>query len=254
MKQTNGRYEVDYDDFERKITENDVKLFLLCSPHNPVGRVWTREELERMGDICLAHGVFVVADEIHADFVYGENRHTVFSTVRPEFEANCAVCTAPTKTFNLAGLHNANTYIADAAVRRKFSAELDKQGYSQSNVMGIVACRAAYRYGEEWLRELLAYLSGNVAFVRDFLNENLPQVKMTEPQGTYLLWLDFRSYGLSDGELKRRMQSEAKVWLDDGYIFGAGGSGFQRVNIACPRAVLNEALLRIHKVFGDRAV
>lgn len=248
----NGTYGVDFEDFERKIEEYNVKMFILCSPHNPVGRVWTKEELERMGDICLAHGVFVVADEVHADFVYEGNRHTVFANIKREFERNCAVCTAPTKTFNLAGLHIANTYLADDNVRAKFAEELERQGYSQSNVMGIVACRAAYRYGEQWMNELIGYLSENVAFVRGFLKERLPQVTLTEPQGTYLIWLDFRRYGLSDGELTRLIQQKANVWLDDGYIFGAGGSGFQRINIACPRSVLREALSRIADVFGGR--
>lgn len=244
LKLENGRYVVDYEDFERKITENQVKLFLLCSPHNPVGRVWTREELERMGDICIRHGVFVVADEIHADFTYGKT-HTVFASLRPSYARNCVVCTAPSKTFNLAGLHNANLYIEDDIIRRKVLKEFDAQGYSQSNIMGIVACEAAYRYGEDWLEELLEYLSGNITFVREFLGRNLPQIKLIEPEGTYLLWLDCRGLGLSDYELKMLIRNKAKLWLDDGTIFGRGGSGFERVNIACPRAVLREALQKL---------
>lgn len=255
LKYENGSYSVDYEDFERKIVENDVKAFILCSPHNPVGRVWTREELERVGDICLRHGVFVIADEIHADFVYGENRHTPFPTVKPEYEAHCAVCTSPSKTFNLAGLHNANIYIANDEIRARYCAELDRQGYSQSNIMGIVACQAAYRYGGKWLDELLRYLSENIAFVRQLLHDRLPQVSLIEPQGTYLLWLDFRRLGLSDRQLKELIEKQANVWLDGGYIFGKGGSGFQRINAACPRSVLKEALTRIenavHKHFNQ---
>lgn len=245
LKYETGRYVVDFDDFERRITENNVRLFILCSPHNPVGRVWSKEELQQMGEICLRHGVFVIADEIHADFVYGENRHTVFSTVKPEFAQNCAVCTAPTKTFNLAGLHNANIYIENDAVRSKFLSELEAQGYSQSNVMGIVAAQAAYRYGADWLDQLLSYLEENISYVRHYLRENLPQIDLIEPQGTYLLWLDCRKLGLTDLQLKRLVQNDANVWLDDGYMFGAGGSGFQRVNIACPRSILRQALERI---------
>lgn len=242
---TSEGYVVDYEDFERKIRDNGVKLFILCNPHNPVGRVWTREELERLGDICLKNGVFVIADEIHSDFVYGGNRHTVFPTVKKEFENICAVCTAPTKTFNLAGLHNANTYIYDDEVRRRFVRELEAQGYSQSNIMGLDACKAAYAYGGEWLDELKAYLAGNLEYVRWFLVKYLPEIKLCEPQGTYLLWLDFKSLNLSDIRLKEFMQNSARVWLDDGYIFGAGGSGFQRINIACPRSTLETAMERI---------
>lgn len=252
LKNDDGRYSVDLEDFERKIAENDVKVFILCNPHNPVGRVWTQEELETLGDVCLKHGVFVVSDEIHADFIYGNARHTVFASIKPEFEKNCAVCTAPSKTFNLAGLHIANTYLADPALRRKFLAELDAQGYSQSNVMGIVACRAAYEHGAPWLDALRGYLQGNLDFVRGFLRERAPKIRLVEPEGTYLIWLDFRALGLSDAEIKNRMLNDAKLWLDDGYIFGAGGNGFQRVNIACPRALLERALIRLADAFSEK--
>lgn len=247
LKNDNGYYTVDYDDFERKIIENNVKLFILCNPHNPVGRVWCREELERMGDICLKHNVFVISDEIHSDFVYGSNKHTVFSTVKKEFELNCAICTAPTKTFNLAGLHIANTYISDDTVRRKFVRELDGQGFSQPNIMGLIGCQTAYTHGEEWLEQLKLYLAKNLDFVRKFVKEEMPEISLIEPQGTYLIWLDCRKLKLTDKQLKLSIQNDAKVWLDDGYIFGAGGSGFERINIACPRSVLETALQRIKK-------
>lgn len=246
-----AKYHIDFEDFERKIVENDVKLFILCSPHNPVGRVWSVEELKKMGEICLKHGVFVISDEIHADFVYGNNKHTVFSQVDPRFEDICAICTAPTKTFNLAGLHNANIYIPDDGVRKAYVEELDRQGYSQSNVMGIVACQAAYGYGEQWLEELKSYLEENIAFVRQYVAANLPKVRFYEPEGTYLLWLDFSAYGLTDHELKEKIERDAGVWLDGGYVFGEGGSGFQRINAACPRSTLNEALTRIYKAFNS---
>lgn len=242
-----GVYRTDFDDFERKIRENGVKAFILCSPHNPVGRVWTKDELRRMGEICLRHGVFVISDEIHADFVYGDHHHTVFPTVDPAFEAHCAVCTAPSKTFNLAGLHNANIYVPDDGVRRALLAQFDRWGFSQSNVMGIVGCRAAYREGGDWLDALLNYLQGNIALVREFLHERLPEIALIEPQGTYLLWLDFTRLGLSDRELRSLIRDRAKLWLDDGYIFGAGGSGFQRINVACPRSTLQEALTRLER-------
>ncbi len=247
LKNEDGYYTVDYDDFENKIINNDVKLFILCNPHNPVGRVWTKAELERMGDICLKHGVFVISDEIHSDFVYGENKHTVFSLVKDGFAQNCAICTAPTKSFNLAGLHIANTYIENEIVRKKFIKELDRQGYSQPNVMGLVACQAAYGYGESWLEQLQVYLTENLRLVREFVRD-MRGITLVEPQGTYLLWLDCRGLNLDDNKLAYLFANKAKLWVDDGYIFGAGGSGFERINIACPRSVLRTALERLSAV------
>ena len=241
----NGRYVVDFEDFERKIVENKVKAFILCSPHNPVGRVWTREELEKIGDICLKHGVFVISDEIHADFAFEGHKHLIFPTVKKEFEAACAVCTSPSKTFNLAGLQISNIYIPDPKVRKKFEDELDIMGYWEPNIFGMVGSQAAYANGGDWLDELIRYLKGNVDFARSYLKENLPEIKLIEPQGTYLLWLDCRSLGLNDSELQNIIERKAKLWLDDGYIFGAGGSGFERINIACPRATLKIALEKL---------
>lgn len=248
LKNDNGYYSVDYEDFEKKIVENDVKAFILCNPHNPVGRVWTKDELEKIGEICLKHGVFVISDEIHSDFVYGENKHIVFSTVKKEFEKHCAVLTAPTKTFNIAGLHIANTYIPDDILRGEFIKELDSQGYSQPNIMGLVGCQAAYEYGEQWLEELKVYLAENIAFVKEYVGVNMPQIGFCQPEGTYLVWLDCRKMGLSDRQLEELVKNKAKLWLDDGYIFGAGGSGFERINIACPRSTLKTALERLKEV------
>ncbi len=248
LKNINNHYEVDFNDFEKKIVENDVKLFILCNPHNPVGRVWTREELERIGDICLKHNVFVISDEIHADFTYEGHKHIVFATVKKEFENNCIVCTAPTKTFNLAGLHISNIYIPNDDVRRKYKLEMAKIGYSQSNVMGIIACQAAYESGALWLKELKQYLKSNLDFVRDYINNNLKDIFLIEPEGTYLLWLDCRKLNLSNRELHDFINNKAKVWVDDGYVFGEGGSGFIRINIACPKQTLYKALENIRKV------
>ena len=244
----NGRYEVDYEDFEAKIVNNDVKLFVLCNPHNPVGRVWTKDELEKIGDICLKHNVFVISDEIHSDFTYEGNKHTVFCTIKKEFEDNCIVCTAPTKTFNLAGLHISNIYIPNDSIRRKYKLEMDRIGYSQSNIMGIVACQAAYENGDIWLNELKQYLKDNLEFVRNYINTNLPKLKLIEPEGTYLLWIDCKGLELCDYELKELINYKAKVWVDDGYVFGKGGSGYIRINIACPRSILKQALDRIKGV------
>lgn len=237
-----GRYFIDFPDFEDKIIKNNVKLFILCSPHNPVGRVWTREELKKLGDICLKHGVIVVSDEIHADFTYPGYRHLVFADVKPEFKDITITCTAPTKTFNLAGLQISNIFIADREMRRKFRTEITRSGYSDPNIMGIVACRAAYEGGGEWLMELKKYIRGNLDFLRDFLKQKLPQIRLIEPEGTYLVWLDFSALGLDDKELDDVIVNKAGLWLDAGTMFGSGGEGFQRINIACPRSVLAKAL------------
>ena len=238
-------YSIDFEDFERKIVENGVKLFILCSPHNPVGRVWTKEELEKLAEICLRYGVFVLADEIHEDFVYPGNRHTVFATLSKEAAGRCAVCTAPSKTFNLAGLHIANIFIADNEVRKAVRHELDAQGFSQSNIMGLVACQTAYQTGAEWVDQLVDYLRGNLSFLRETFRSRMPQIHLIEPEGTYLPWVDFSKLGLATPELERFIVERAKLWLDGGHIFGAGGAGFQRFNIATPRAILQEALDRL---------
>jgi len=242
-----GRYTIDFSDFEDKIIKNDVKLFILCSPHNPVGRVWTREELTILGELCLKHGVIVISDEIHADFTYPGHSHLVFSDIKPEFSDITITCTAPTKTFNLAGLHISNIFIPNREMRRKFRAELIRCGYSQSNIMGITACRAAYEGGSEWLTELKEYLSGNLDFVRSFLKQRLPQIRLVEPEGTYLVWLDFSALGLDDRELDDLIVNKAGLWLDAGTMFGAGGEGFQRINIACPRSVLEKAFNQLEQ-------
>lgn len=242
-----GVYSVDFEDFEEKIVQNHVRLFVLCSPHNPVGRVWTKEELTRMGDICVRHGVLVVSDEIHADFVYPGYRHFVFAGLKPEYSDIAITCTAPSKTFNLAGLQVSNIFIANPRLRRLFVDEIEKTGYSQLNTMGLTACQAAYAHGRQWLEELKEYLSGNLDFVRRFLAEKLPQIKLVEPQGTYLVWLDCRALGLNEEQLEDLFVNRAKLWLDSGTLFGPEGAGFERINIACPRKILRQALLQLEK-------
>jgi Bifunctional PLP-dependent enzyme with beta-cystathionase and maltose regulon repressor activities len=237
-----GKYHIDFDDFEKKIVNNSVKLFILCSPHNPVGRVWTKDELIKLGDICLKHNVIVVSDEIHCDFVYKSYQHCVMASLKPEYLENTITCTAPSKTFNLAGLQISNIFIANKDIRRKFEQEIVKTGYSQHNTMGLVSCQTAYEYGREWVNQLNEYLAENLNCLRDFLSENLPQIKLVEPQGTYLVWLDFSSLGLSEKELDDLIIHKAKLWLDKGTMFGEEGKGFQRINIACPRTVLKKAL------------
>lgn len=242
-----GHYEIDFEDFERKIAEEKVKLFVLCSPHNPVGRVWTKEELLQIGEICLKYGVKVVSDEIHSDFVYGDRKHYVFATVDPRFEEFSIICTAPSKTFNLAGLQASNIFIPNVQIRKAFRKQMSAVGYSQINMIGLHACKAAYETGREWLEELKVYLKGNLDFVRDYLEKNIPQIKLIEPEGTYLIWLDFRALGLPEEKLEHLIVHEAKLWLDSGAIFGKDGEGFERINIACPRAVLEEACKRLQK-------
>jgi cystathionine beta-lyase len=251
LRYDNGRYSVDFDDFERKIREENVKLFILCSPHNPVGRVWTKDELVRMGDICMKNSVIVVSDEIHMDFVYPGHRHLVFADQKPEFMQNSVTCTAPTKTFNLPGLQVSNIFIPNKAIRSAFRKELKKSGYSQLNIMGLTACKAAYAGGEDWLDQLMDYLRGNLAYLRSFLNDRLPQVFLVEPEGTYLAWLDFSKLGLDDMELEHLIVNKAGLWLSKGTVFGRGGEGFQRINIACPRAILGKAMHRLEKAVGD---
>jgi cystathionine beta-lyase len=244
-----GKYSIDFDDFERKIIENDVKLFILCSPHNPVGRVWTKDELTRMGEICRKRGVIVVSDEIHCDFVYGENKHTVFGTISGNFLNGSIICTSPSKTFNLAGLQAANIFIADGKLRRKFVKEIAKTGYSQLNTMGLVSCQAAYDGGGEWLEELLVILQRNYNYAKDFLAANLPKIRLAELEGTYLIWLDMNAYGFSETELDRIMVEKAGLWVSNGNIFGDEGKGFIRINIACPLSTLEKAFNNLAAVF-----
>ncbi len=244
-----GTYTIDYEDFEKKIIEDNVKLFILCNPHNPVGRVWTKEELERLGDICLKHGVFVVSDEIHADFVF-ERKHTVFSEVKEAYRDISMICTSPSKTFNIAGLQISNIFISNPEKATAFRRQVAAAGYSQVGLPGLVACEAAYRHGDEWLEGVLAYIKANAEFTRAYLQEHLPRVKMTKLEGTYLVWLDFRDYGLTDKELDEKILNQAGLWLDSGAVFGKCGEGFQRINIACPRKTLQQALDRLIDVFA----
>lgn len=239
-----NRYHIDFEDFERKIIENDVKLFFLCNPHNPVGRVWTREELTTIGNICVKHGVTVVSDEIHHDFVF-KGEHTVFASISKEFEDITITCTSASKTFNLASVLISNIFIANEKLRYRFKREIDAAGISQLGIFGLVATQTAYEKGEEWYNASQSYIRENIEYTKKYVEENLPGVNMVDIEGTYLVWLDFRGTGIDAEELNRRIIYEAKLWLDDGKIFGHEGAGFQRINIACPRKVLEEALSRI---------
>lgn len=243
----NGRYEMDFADMERKIADNRVKMFLLCSPHNPVGRVWTKEELLRVGEICQKHGVLVVSDEIHADFTYAGHTHRVFASVKSEFADFTITCTAPSKTFNLAGLQNSNIFIPNRQLRHAYKKELSACGCGGTNCMGMAACQAAYEAGADWLEQLKQYLAGNLAYVRQFLREKLPDIALIEPEGTYLVWLDLRKLGLTEQQQRQLIVQDAKLWLDTGTLFGQGGEGFERINIACPRATIEQAMQRLER-------
>ena len=249
----NGRYEMDFADMERKIVDYHVKMLLLCSPHNPVGRVWTKEELLRVGEICQKHGVLVVSDEIHADFTYAGHTHRVFTSVKSEFADFTITCTAPSKTFNLAGLQNSNIFIPNRQLRHAYKKELSACGCGGTNCMGMAACQAAYEAGADWLEQLKQYLAGNLAYIRQFLCEKLPDITLIEPEGTYLVWLDLRKLGLTEQQQRQLIVQDAKLWLDTGTLFGQGGEGFERINIACPRTTIEQAMQRLeHAVHKTR--
>ena len=245
-----GNYHMDIADFEEKIIREKVKLFFLCNPHNPVGRAWTREELEKIGDICYKHHVLIVSDEIHADFVYNR-KHQVLVNLKKEYEEITITCTAPSKTFNIAGLQVSNIFIPDNQLRHRFKRQIAASGYSQLNAAGLAACEAAYRYGEEWYNGVKVYIRENISFTKKFLEERIPKVKMLEPEGTYLVWVDFRALGLSNRELEDLIIHKAGLWLDSGAIFGAAGEGFQRINVACPRVTLQTALEKIETAVNN---
>ncbi len=240
------KYHIDIEDFERQIKENQIKLFFLCNPHNPVGRVWTTEELTRLGDICLKYQVTVVSDEIHSDFIF-RGRHQVFADLKREYADITVTCTAPSKTFNLAGLLLSNIFISNRELRHKFRQQVNAAGISQLSPFGLVACETAYTQGEEWYQAMLVYVAENIAFTKEYVEKHLPGVEMVEHEGTYLVWLDFRKTGLSVEELEDLIVNRAKLWLDSGKIFGKSGEGFQRINVACPRQILEEALHRIRE-------
>ena len=237
-----GRYSIDFDEFERKVRQEKVKLFILCNPHNPAGRAWTAEELERLGKICIDNGVIIVSDEIHMDFARPGHKHVSVATLPEQVVRNSVICTSASKTFNLAGLQIANIVIADEKLRRAFRHAISASGYSQGNTLGLVATQAAYEHGGPWLSELKGYLEGNWALLASMLQERTPELRLVEAESTYLAWIDCRALGLSGAALERFIEDEAGLWLDCGHIFGKDGDGFIRINIATQRAYLERAL------------
>ncbi|MCZ2257345.1 MalY/PatB family protein [Sporosarcina sp. G11-34] len=241
-----GKYEMDFDDLVSKI-DSSVKMLFLCNPHNPGGRVWSREELERLGTICSEHGVLVISDEIHADHVYKPSKYTPFAAISETFSDNSIICTAPSKTFNLAGLQTSNIIISNEALREKFVAETDRYGIGMLNSFGPAATEAAYTYGEQWLDECIDYVHENLQFVTKYFEEHLPALKVLPLESTYLAWIDCRELGLTKEELEKLFLTKAKVALNQGYIFGPGGDGFVRMNLACPLSIVEKAAEQIEK-------
>jgi cysteine-S-conjugate beta-lyase len=256
-----GSYQMNYEDLENKFhpkagmrpIPSRVKALMICNPHNPVGRLWNREELVRLGEIALRHEAVVISDEIHCELLFKGTRHTPFGSISKEFEQNSIVCMAPSKTFNLAGLGASSIIIPNKKLRNDF-AKTRAGLLPGPNLFGYTALEAAYRLGDEWLEQLLGYLQGNLDFLMSYFADRIPRIKVIKPQGTYLIWLDCRPLGLDDMELRNFMRTEAKVGFDDGFLFGSGGSGFERMNIACPRPILVEALGRIEKAVNSLCV
>jgi cystathionine beta-lyase len=252
LKLVGDHYEMDYEDLESKFlpragmraSPSRVKAIVLCNPHNPVGRVWREEELTRMGEIVMRHGAAVISDEIHCEILFQGNRHIPFATISAEFAQNSIVCMSPSKTFSLAGLAVSSIIIPNKKLRDDFN-NMRGDILLGPNLFGYTALEAAYRYGDEWLEQVLAYLQGNLDFLLSYFAEKIPGIRPLRPQGTYLVWLDCRALGMDNLSLRSFMREKARVGLDDGFLFGKGGSGFERMNIACPRSILEDALQRI---------
>lgn len=243
IKLDDGSYIMDYEDIEAKI--KDVKIFILCNPHNPVGRVWTREELTRLGQICLKHNVIVISDEIHSDIILKNHKHIPFASISKEFCKNTITCMAPTKTFNLAGLQSSFLVMSNPYYYEVMDRAFSTLDIKRNNAFSLVATEAAYNYGEDWLDELIKYIEDNVDFAIEYIKTHMPKLKVKKPEGTYLLWVDFNGLNVDEKDLKDALINKGKVALNSGSSFGIGGDGYYRINLACPRAMVLEALKRI---------
>lgn len=244
LKCENGYYSMDYENIE-KAFKTGIKATILCSPHNPISRVWKEEELIKFGALCLKYNVLIISDEIHSDIIYSGNKHIPIASISEQFSDNTITFIAPSKTFNIAGLHTSNAIIANKLLRTKFKETIKNLSLDNSNIFGITALEAAYTYGEEWLDQLIPYLQENINFLVSFLKERIPSIKAIIPEGTYLIWLDCTALNMDSLSLKKFFSETAKVGLNSGDMFGEGGEGFQRMNIGCPRTILKEALTRI---------
>ncbi|MBQ6749660.1 MAG: pyridoxal phosphate-dependent aminotransferase [Bacteroidaceae bacterium] len=247
LRMENHRYEVDWEDFEAKCADPDTKVFLLCNPHNPAGRVWTREELTRMGDICLRHGVFVISDEIHCEFVMPGHTYTPFASLSPDFAANAAVCVSPSKAFNIAGLQIANIIVPDDSIRQRVDKAININEVCDVNPFGVIALQAAYTpEGETWLNQLCQYIHGNYQLAKQLFETELPQCPVTTLEGTYLLWLDIRATGKTSQQVADHLMRHAKVFVNAGTMYGkTAGEGYIRINLATRRSLMEEGIKRI---------
>lgn len=245
VKDETGYYTIDFEDFEKKVSDEKVTLFIMCSPHNPVGRVWKREELQKMSELCLKYNVRVIADEIWRDIIMPGHKHIPAASLSKEIEHNTITCFSPTKTFNIAGLQASFATLPREEEWKMLDEELGRLDVKRNSPFSLVGFEAAYTKGEEWLEELLIHLDGNMDYVVNFVKEKIPEVKIRKSEGTYLMWLDFSALGMTKEELSMFMQKEAKIALDDGFWFGENGAGFERMNIACPRYMVEEGMNRI---------
>ncbi len=247
VKDENGYYTIDFEDLEKKLSDEKVTLMILCNPHNPVGRVWKKEELQKIGDLCVKYNVRILADEIWRDLVLPGYTHTPIASLSREIENITVTCFSPTKTFNIAGLQASFAVFPREEEWKAFDNELGEMDIKRNNPFSLVGFEAAYNHGEEWLSELLVHLEGNAQYVADFVKERLPEIKTVKPEGTYLMWLDFNGLNITPEEITDMLIKDAKVAMNDGASFGANGKGFARMNIACPRYMVEDAMARIEK-------
>ncbi len=249
LKEENGYYSIDFDDLERQIDER-TRMLMFCSPHNPVGRVWTKDELKRLGELCIKYDLLIVSDEIHSDLVFEPNKHIPFASISKEISARTISAFAPSKTFNVAGLSTSAIIIENPKLKKRFNNFMQDMHISNGNIFGAVAFEAAYNHGDKWLTDLMNYLKKNIELVKQFTGKPNIKIKMQIPESTYLLWLDFRDYGLPEKEINKLIVQKAAIGFNPGSIFGPGGEGFQRMNIACPQSILKKALNNLEKVFS----
>ena len=244
LKLNNGRYDMDFEDLEKQI-DSRTRMVIISNPHNPGGSAWTKEELTRLGEICIKHNLILISDEIHSDLAIPPNKHTVAANLSKEIAGVTVTMMAPSKTFNLAGMASSSVIISNEKLRNDFQIMLDRVHVGMGNLFGMVASEAAYTHGEEWLNQMLIYVKGNIDFMEEYISKNIPKVKMIRPEATYMVWLDFRELAMDNDTLKQFIIEKAGLGLNDGPVFGPGGEGFQRINLACPRAYVEEAMNRL---------
>lgn len=248
LVRSNDTYNIDFDDLEKKAADEKAKVMILCNPHNPTGRVWSKEELKRIGEICIRNGVIVISDEIHCEFVFDGYKYTPFASISEEIRRNSVICISPSKAFNIAGLQIANIVAPDEEMRAKIDRAINDNEVCDVNPFGVIATVAAYNEGEEWLSQLLKYIKGNYEYMKDFCSRYLPEFPITKLEATYLVWMDCSKLGLKSEELEEKLVEEANLWLNAGTMYGTiDGEGYMRWNIACPRSVLEEGLNRFRK-------